>query len=229
MGLLNDAEEIFGTSDLYEIFSLKQKANEKESKISLGFSKLAGNLIIYHDHCVVYFSVKKAYYKLSLKVHPDKVDENEKEEASKKFQVLSRAFYILSDKEKQAVYDETGSVGEDDAEISDKGDWTAYFRTMFPKVTVKDLDAHMEKYIGSEEEKTELRDLYLKHKGDLNSISECMMYYNFENEPRYKEMINDMIENEEIPPFDAFVKESKISAMKRKRKVKITCIIGFVE
>ena len=53
--------------------------------------------------------MKRAYHKLSLKVHPDRVqDEKKKEEATKKFQALGRAYSILSDKEKRALYDDTG-------------------------------------------------------------------------------------------------------------------------
>lgn len=53
-------------------------------------------------------AVKKAYYKLSLKVHPDRVGEDEKENATGKFQTLGKVYSILSDKEKRKIYDETG-------------------------------------------------------------------------------------------------------------------------
>ncbi len=54
--------------------------------------------------------MKRAYHRLSLKVHPDRVqDEKEKAEATKKFQALGKAYSILSDKEKRVVYDDTGS------------------------------------------------------------------------------------------------------------------------
>ena len=54
------------------------------------------------------FSVKRAYHKISLKIHPDRVTDKEKEDATKKFQVLGKAYGILSDKEARKVYDETG-------------------------------------------------------------------------------------------------------------------------
>ena len=54
-------------------------------------------------------SVKKAYYKLSLKVHPDKVSDDEKEQATEKFQLLSKLYQILSDEKKRKVYDKTGT------------------------------------------------------------------------------------------------------------------------
>ena len=54
-------------------------------------------------------SVKKAYYKLSLKVHPDKASDDEKEQATEKFQLLSKLYQILSDEKKRKVYDKTGT------------------------------------------------------------------------------------------------------------------------
>ena len=53
--------------------------------------------------------MKKAYYKLSLKVHPDKVSDDDKEQATEKFQLLSKLYQILSDEKKRKVYDKTGN------------------------------------------------------------------------------------------------------------------------
>lgn len=53
--------------------------------------------------------MKKAYYKLSLKVHPDKVADAEKEEATEKFQLLSKLYQIISDDKKRKIYDKTGN------------------------------------------------------------------------------------------------------------------------
>ena len=52
--------------------------------------------------------VRKAYHKISLLVHPDRVEESEKLEATEKFKVLGKIHSILSDKEKKAIYDESG-------------------------------------------------------------------------------------------------------------------------
>lgn len=56
----------------------------------------------------LFSSVKKGYHKVSLRVHPDRVSPEEKEEATKKFQALGRVYSILSDENKRGVYDETG-------------------------------------------------------------------------------------------------------------------------
>jgi len=56
----------------------------------------------------ILFPVRKAYHKLSLLVHPDRVEEKKKAEATEKFKVLGRIHSILSDNEKRAIYDESG-------------------------------------------------------------------------------------------------------------------------
>ena len=54
------------------------------------------------------FAVKKGYYKLSLKVHPDRVSDENREGATSKFQTLGKIYAVLSDKSKRNLYDETG-------------------------------------------------------------------------------------------------------------------------
>ncbi len=62
--------------------------------------------------------MKKAYYKSSMKWHPDRfnnddddIDQHSQtiENATNKFQLISRAYAILSDTNKRQIYDETGS------------------------------------------------------------------------------------------------------------------------
>jgi DnaJ family protein B protein 12 len=53
--------------------------------------------------------IKKAYRKLSLLTHPDK---NGHEHADEAFKMVSRAFGVLSDKDKKAKYDRFGGDPE---------------------------------------------------------------------------------------------------------------------
>jgi DnaJ family protein B protein 12 len=50
--------------------------------------------------------LKKAYRKISLKLHPDK---NRAPQASEAFKKVNAAYACLSDKEKRKIYDMTGS------------------------------------------------------------------------------------------------------------------------
>ncbi|KAL2912598.1 secretory subunit [Polyrhizophydium stewartii] len=52
--------------------------------------------------------IKKAFKKLSLKFHPDKVAEADRGEAEKKFVDISKAYKTLTDPETRKVFDETG-------------------------------------------------------------------------------------------------------------------------
>jgi len=57
--------------------------------------------------------IKSAYRKLALKYHPDKVAEEDREEANEKFIKVNEAYAVLSDDEKRKVYDKYGKNGLD--------------------------------------------------------------------------------------------------------------------
>lgn len=62
MGLLERCQELFKTSNLYEVLGVKKEAAETD--------------------------IRKGYYKVSMKVHPDRAPDDEK--ATEKFQVRAR-------------------------------------------------------------------------------------------------------------------------------------------
>ncbi|KAK3578911.1 hypothetical protein CHS0354_035532 [Potamilus streckersoni] len=99
-GLFESCRALFETDNLYAVLKIKETATDNE--------------------------VKKAYHKLSLKVHPDRVASSEKELATQKFQILGKVYSILSDPETRKIYDETGSKEELEdlrtAYLSFKGD-----------------------------------------------------------------------------------------------------------
>jgi molecular chaperone DnaJ len=73
--------------DYYEVLGIDKNSDEKE--------------------------IKKSYRKLAMKYHPDKAEENEKEEFTEKFKEISEAYAVLSDKEKKQKYDQFGHAGMD--------------------------------------------------------------------------------------------------------------------
>ncbi|KAL2432824.1 DnaJ protein-like protein xdj1 [Exophiala dermatitidis] len=57
--------------------------------------------------------IKKAYRKAALASHPDKVPEDQKEEAEARFKTVTQAYEILSDDEKRQMYDRYGMAAFD--------------------------------------------------------------------------------------------------------------------
>lgn len=70
--------------DFYRILGVKRNANDQE--------------------------IKRAYRKLALKYHPDRVSDDEKDEAQQKFQDVAAAYETLSDPEKRKIYDQVGET-----------------------------------------------------------------------------------------------------------------------
>lgn len=70
-------------SDLYEILGIDSSANDSD--------------------------IKKAYRRLALRYHPDKVSEEERIEAEIKFKEISHAYEVLSDETKRNNYDMYGT------------------------------------------------------------------------------------------------------------------------
>ncbi|KAL4235979.1 DnaJ subfamily C member 9 [Mactra antiquata] len=191
-GLLEECRKYFDTVNLYDVLKIKKNASDTE--------------------------VKKGYHKLSLKVHPDRVDENEKEEATEKFQILGKVYCVLSNKEKRAVYDETGEVDDEDDSIPQDRDWTAYWRLLFRKVTTDDIKDFEKTYKGSKEELEDLKTAYVEFKGDMEEILNNVMCSTVDDEPRFNKIIKDWIKSKEVPTFTKFTKETKKSKENRKRK-----------
>ena len=96
-------------------------------------------------------------------MHPDRVDEGVKEEATEKFKVLGKIHSILSDGEKRRIYDETGQFDEDSDEFAMRN-WSEYWRMLFKPVTVQDINKYKQDYQGSDTEIKDLKRAYIDSK-----------------------------------------------------------------
>lgn len=193
MSFLEELESLFGAQGLYEVLNVGKTASESD--------------------------IKRAYRRLSLKVHPDRVHgDGEKERATKKFQALCKVYSILSNKELRAVYDETGEVGEEIVE--QERDWLYYWRVMFPQITTEDISKFEKEYKGSDEELKDLKEAYVQYEGDMDKLLETVLCASVEDEERFRELLQDGIDNGELPQFDTFIKHDRKKKKARKVKAK---------
>lgn len=78
-------------------------------------------------------------------MHPDRVTESEKEEATEKFKVLTKINAVLTDPNKKALYDEQGIIDDDgDTDCN----WLKLWREFFKPITTTDIENFHQKYIG---------------------------------------------------------------------------------
>ncbi|XP_033109436.1 dnaJ homolog subfamily C member 9-like [Anneissia japonica] len=190
MGLIDDCEEHFNERNLYSILGVEESVKPDQ--------------------------IKKAYHKCSLKVHPDRVCED-KESATKKFQTLGKIYAVLSDKGKRALYDESGEI-DDEIDMEQDRDWIDYWRLLFPKLTVNDIEKYEETYRGSPEELDELKSAYLKFRGDMEQILKNVMCCTYTDEPRFRKLLQELIAKGELEEFENFTTEDKQKVKKRKKK-----------
>ncbi|GBP48611.1 DnaJ homolog subfamily C member 9 [Eumeta japonica] len=121
-----------------------------------------------------------------------------------------------NDNNKRTVYDETGVVDEESEIVS--RDWETYWRLLFKKITDEDIREYEEKYIGSEEELQDLKIAYLDGKGDMDYICDHVLYTCAQQEPRIKEILNNLIEKGEIPSYKIFTNEPEKKIKRRHAK-----------
>ena len=55
--------------------------------------------------------IKRAYRKLAMKYHPDRVSADQRKDAEERFKEISEAYAVLSDGQKRAQYDRFGHAG----------------------------------------------------------------------------------------------------------------------
>ncbi|KAH8382150.1 hypothetical protein KR009_002072 [Drosophila setifemur] len=192
MSTLELCEKYFATRDVYQLMSLEKGASDKE--------------------------VKKAYHKLSMLVHPDRVPEGQKEEATEKFKVLSKLYQILTDTQKRALYDEQGVIDDDDDGDSKLSSWLDLWSKIFKPITEETINNYEREYVDSELERTDIRKAYLGGKGCINYLMNHVPFMKVEDEPRIKEIVSGWIAKDEVPEFKIFTEEPAAKRKKRHQK-----------
>jgi len=65
--------------------------------------------------------LKSAFHKMSVKHHPDRCEPDKKEECTRKYQEISRAYEVLTDEKKKAIYDRGGEEALQEFETNTAG------------------------------------------------------------------------------------------------------------
>lgn len=131
--------------------------------------------------------VKKNFYRLALKYHPDRVSGDKKEEASAKFNIIHNAYTILSDLEKKKSYDEGTDVLFTKTSIASQ--WEHYLKP----VANNDIEMARQAYQGSEREELDLiREIKIGN-GSMTHLLNTIPFMRTEDENRIIESIQNLM------------------------------------
>lgn len=137
--------------------------------------------------------MKKSYYNLARRYHPDRVEVNEKANASKRFNIVHQAYLILSNTEKKNKYDEGCEVFFFKATVTAR--WEYYLKP----VTMNDMNNARETYKGSTMEKEDIAKAFKDGNGSLTFVLNNIPFMRLEDESRVIGIINEMISDGLVP------------------------------
>lgn len=172
----NDSEKStksIETENFYELLGVDSKSNQQE--------------------------IRKAYYKLALKYHPDRIsifcDENTKKSTEMKFKMIGFAYEVLGNPGKREIYDRNPLA------FSDGNSDISRFTELFTKITTQDIDDFKKYYVGSAEELEDIMSSYMKNFGDIVKVTEDIFFGSVHEEDRYLEIIKRQIARDIVPDY----------------------------
>ncbi|KAI8825823.1 uncharacterized protein EV422DRAFT_575708 [Fimicolochytrium jonesii] len=166
--------------------------------------------------------IKKAYRRLCLKYHPDKLSRSSEDEriaATQKFQQIVSWYEVLSDPAKREHYDRTGEYEMGEV-FAGKGDasWEEYFRRLYSQVTEEKILEFEKTYKGSEDERADVLAEYEKHKGDVYKILDCVPVATFDDFDRFRAIIQSAIDAGDARSYKIFtIADPKRYAREKKK------------
>lgn len=165
--------------------------------------------------------IKKLYYKLCLKYHPDKLsaDDKEDQELIEKFQKIQFSYNVLSDINRRKKYDQTGSL-EDGVEVDGDFNWKDYFDGM-DEITPDKIEQDKVQYQGSLDEETDLIEMYQYYDGDFIKLFESIPHSELaEDEERFLNKVEDLIADGQLQKTSKFSNYVKNRDKIKKRELK---------
>ena len=151
--------------------------------------------------------IRKNYRKLILITHPDKNPNDPN--ASEKFRNLNNAYKILMNDEKRKIYDETGEYDENEDGIIDIDNTYNYYREIYPRLNIEDIDNFAIQYRESDMEKEDLINFYNDNNGDITLLLEAIPLSRNNDVERFIKIYEDLIKKKKIKKFDLFIKSKR--------------------
>jgi curved DNA-binding protein CbpA len=206
--------EVFGKATLYEILGVASQASNE--------------------------SIKKAFHRLALRLHPDKGGNNTS------FQALAKVYTILSDPVKRDKYDRDGIVDIDDS--SSPFDWNEIIACKYTSAFTNALEKCVG-YKNSKKERISILKSFKRHHGDIDLVGADLLLWDGIDEAGINEkarlirIIDVAIKNAEVqrfPKYEAFRNSfvasnpllasqpaDDVQARKRKRETVHNLKIGY--
>ena len=161
-------------------------------------------------------TIRRTYYRLALQHHPDRNPSASVAE----FQQIGRAYEILSNEAKRKLYDESGIV---DGEDLGAASFEAYFKEMFNRVRLEDIDTFKGTYVGSVEEYEDVLAAYRRSDGSIEAAVDGVFFGDDEGAlDRFAAMIKRAIAKgilDESPQFHQLISDdAALGLLKKKRK-----------
>ncbi|GAA5920188.1 hypothetical protein JCM1841_006638 [Sporobolomyces salmonicolor] len=182
--------------------------------------------------------LKKAYRRLSLLYHPDKLaslassssfsssssssSASDLAAATLRFQQIGFAYSVLKDAARRERYDATGSTAEGSGDgAKTEAEWRDYFRELWTgEVSAASLDAFAKRYQGSDEEASDVLAAYRSSAGDLDVILSTVMCSTVADEDRFVALIDAAISSGALEATRTWKRHRKDAQAKERRKRK---------
>ncbi|KAH3668349.1 hypothetical protein OGAPHI_002103 [Ogataea philodendri] len=166
-------------------------------------------------------AIKKAYYKLCLKYHPDKLSEKDQVKYKTKFEKIQFSYQVLGDQKRRERYDRTGNLDESVPD-DDDFDWYSFFQEMRNsdvKVTSELIQKDKESYQESHEEYEDVLETMIYYQGDFLKLFETIPHLEFgdSEEARMYKLVNQMVEAGDLQDYKRWQKYVKNRVSEKKK------------